>query len=45
MLVVHGGRERTREEYEELLSSTGFRLSRHVPAQSGRPDILEAAAA
>lgn len=45
MLVVHGGRERTRDEYEELLSSTGFRLSRHVPAQSGRPDILEAAAA
>ncbi len=26
MLAVIGGRERTREEYDRLLSNTGFRL-------------------
>lgn len=35
MLLVTGGRERTTDEYRELLASTGFRLSRVVstPAQ------------
>ncbi len=31
MLVLTGGRERTAEEYSELLASTGFRLDRVVP--------------
>jgi O-methyltransferase/methyltransferase family protein len=31
MLVLTGGRERTVEEYRELLASTGFRLERVIP--------------
>jgi hypothetical protein len=31
MLAIPGGKERTREEYDALLSSTGFRLTRIVP--------------
>ena len=31
MLVVPGGAERTREEYERLYQSAGFRLTRIVP--------------
>jgi hypothetical protein len=31
MLAIPGGKERTREEYDALLSSTGFRLARIVP--------------
>jgi len=31
MLAIPGGKERTREEYDALLSSAGFRLSRIVP--------------
>ena len=41
MLLVTGGRERTTEEYRELLASTGFRLNRIIstPAQFA---VLEA---
>jgi hypothetical protein len=35
MLVLTGGRERSVEEYRELLASTGFRLNRVVPTASG----------
>jgi hypothetical protein len=31
MLVLTGGRERSVEEYRELLASAGFRLNRVVP--------------
>lgn len=31
MLVLTGGRERSVDEYRELLASTGFRLNRVVP--------------
>lgn len=31
MLAIPGGKERTREEYDRLLSAAGFRLSRIVP--------------
>ena len=31
MLLLTGGRERSEEEYRELLASTGFRLSKVVP--------------
>lgn len=31
MLAVSGGRERTRAQYEELLSAAGLRISRIVP--------------
>jgi len=34
MLVLTGGRERSVEEYRELLASTGFRLNRVVPTAS-----------
>jgi hypothetical protein len=44
MLVMVGGRERTREEYESLLSTVGFELTSVIPTQS--PDrIFEAIAA
>jgi hypothetical protein len=42
MLVVHGGRERTRAEYERLLRRAGFELSRLVPTRPGAPDLIEA---
>jgi hypothetical protein len=42
MLVVHGGRERTRDEYETLLGRAGFKLSRHVTVRPGAPDLIEA---
>jgi hypothetical protein len=32
MLVAHGGRERTLEDYEDLLARAGFRLDRTIPA-------------
>lgn len=32
MLVVLGGRERTRDEFDQLLSSSGFRLKDVIPA-------------
>jgi hypothetical protein len=31
MLILTGGRERTVDEYSELLASAGFRLSRVIP--------------
>jgi hypothetical protein len=34
MLVMHGSRERTEEEFRQLLASTGFRLDRIVPTKS-----------
>lgn len=34
MLVAHGGRERTLEDYERLLAEGGFRLERAIPAPS-----------
>ncbi|HEV2490714.1 MAG TPA: methyltransferase [Candidatus Acidoferrales bacterium] len=35
MLVLTGGKERTTEEYRELLASAGFRLNKVVPTPSG----------
>jgi C-methyltransferase len=34
MLIVPGGRERTAEEFKELISRAGFNLSRIVPTKS-----------
>jgi hypothetical protein len=34
MLVIPGGQERTREEYEQLFASSGFRLTRIVPTKA-----------
>jgi SAM-dependent methyltransferase len=34
MLVVAGGRERTEEEYRQLLAGAGFRLERVIPTHS-----------
>jgi O-methyltransferase domain len=34
MLTNHGGRERTEEEYENLLQEAGFRLNKVVPTDS-----------
>jgi hypothetical protein len=34
MMVTTGGRERTEEEYETLLESTGFELSRVIPTKA-----------
>ena len=42
MLVMPGGRERTREEFEALLGAAGFRLSQ-VVATGTRMSMLEAA--
>jgi hypothetical protein len=33
MLVIHGSRERTAEEFEILLSAAGFRLTRCIPTE------------
>lgn len=43
MLILVGGRERTVQEYDELLASTGWRLARTIPTE--RQTILEAHAA
>ena len=32
MLLVHGGRERTLEDYAHLLAQAGFLLERTIPA-------------
>jgi hypothetical protein len=40
MLILVGGRERTEREYDELLASTGWRLTRTIPTE--RQTILEA---
>lgn len=42
MLVVHGGRERTKSAYATLLASAGFRMSRFMTTRQGAPDIIEA---
>jgi SAM-dependent methyltransferase len=42
MLVVSGGMERTADEYDELLHSGGFRLTRIVPTHSA-VSVIEAA--
>ncbi len=34
MLVIEGGKERTREEYRTLLATSGFRLTRVIPTKS-----------
>ena len=34
MLVLPGGRERTEDEYRQLLASSGFRLTRVIPTHS-----------
>jgi hypothetical protein len=34
MLVMEGGKERTREEYGTLLAASGFRLTRVIPTRS-----------
>ena len=34
MLVMEGGKERTKDEYEKLLEASGFRLTRVVPTKS-----------
>jgi hypothetical protein len=44
MLVIAGGRERTREEFRDLLARAGLRLRRVVPTAS-RLSIVEAVAA
>jgi hypothetical protein len=41
MLVMTTGRERTRTEWEALLSKAGFRLTRIVPTSTSSP-IIEA---
>jgi hypothetical protein len=40
MLVI-GGKQRTREEYEELLSGAGFRFTREIDTGAGT-SIIEA---
>ncbi len=40
MLAVLGGRNRTEQEYADILKSTGFEMTRVVA--TGGPDIIEA---
>ena len=42
MMVVLGGRERTADEYRELLASTGFRITRRLPAGDSGFGVFEA---
>jgi hypothetical protein len=44
MLTVAGGRERTADEYRDLLAPAGFRVERVVPTASA-VSIVEAAPA
>jgi hypothetical protein len=41
MMLLVGGRERTREEYARLLSASGLKLSRVIPT-AAEVSILEA---
>jgi len=41
MMLLTGGKERTRREYEELLRGAGFRLTNVVPTKSGF-NVIEA---
>lgn len=34
MLVMEGGKERTKDEYEKLLAASGLRLTRVIPTNS-----------
>ncbi len=34
MMVMNGGRERTREEFQTLLSGAGFELAKVIPTRS-----------
>lgn len=43
MLVLNGGQERTREQFETLLDAAGFRVQRVVPMASSSSSIIEAA--
>jgi hypothetical protein len=43
MLVIHGARERTEEDYATLLSAAGFRVTRVLPTATGL-EIIEATA-
>jgi hypothetical protein len=43
MLTLVGGRQRTRQEYEQLLDESGFRLRREIDTPAG-VSILEAVA-
>lgn len=36
MLVLMGGRERTEEEFRQLLASAGFRLEQRLPTSTPR---------
>jgi hypothetical protein len=45
MMAVHGGRERTLEQYAALLSAAGLRLVRHIATRETAADILEATVA
>jgi hypothetical protein len=40
-MVMNGGRERTKAEYETLLSAAGFELTNVIPTRSPS-DIVEA---
>ncbi len=40
MLVVHGGVERTRAEYERLFRGAGLRLDRELATRPGVPNVL-----
>jgi hypothetical protein len=42
MMAVLGGKERTLEQYAELLTEAGFRVTRHIGLPPPCPDILEA---
>lgn len=43
MLIMHGGQERSREEFEALLSRVGLRCLGCQALGAGLPDLLEAA--
>lgn len=42
MLVLNGGQERTREQFETLLAAAGFRVRRVLPMASSSTSIIEA---
>lgn len=35
MMAIHGGRERSRPEYADLLAAAGFRLALEIDTQVG----------
>jgi hypothetical protein len=42
MMLVHGGRERTLEQYDALLDSASFRRTSHRRLDAHLPDVIEA---